>query len=174
MQRVAVIGSGGAGKSTFAARLGERTGLPVVHLDREFWRPGWVETPAGEWRRRQEELASGGAWIMDGNYGATLDVRLSRADTVVFFDLPRLVCLRRAVWRALRHRGRAVQAAGCPERLDPQFLRWVWRYPTRSRPRVVDALERYAGGARLHVVRRRGDTERVLDELSRPCRYAPS
>ena len=81
MDRVAVVGPVGAGKSTFAAALGERTGLPVVHLDRHFWHPGWVETPRDEWRRRQAELFAGDRWIADGNYGRTFDERFSRADT---------------------------------------------------------------------------------------------
>ena len=93
MRRVAIIGSSGAGKSTLARRLGERTGLPVVHLDEHFWRPGWVETSRGEWRAVQTALCAQDAWIMDGNYSGTLDVRLARADTVVFLDLPRRVTI---------------------------------------------------------------------------------
>ena len=67
MQRVAIIGSGGAGKSTLARQLGEATGLPVVHLDREYWAPGWVEPPRDEWTRKVALFAAEDAWIMDGN-----------------------------------------------------------------------------------------------------------
>lgn len=94
MERVAIIGPGGAGKSTLARQLGAITGVPVIHLDREHWKPGWVETPAAEWEERVRELAAAERWIIDGNYGGTLDVRLDRADTVVFLDFGRFRCLR--------------------------------------------------------------------------------
>ena len=138
-----MVGSGGAGKSTFARRLGERTGLPVVHLDRHYWKPGWVETPRDEWRVLQTGLVAADRWIMDGNYGGTLDVRLGRADTVVVLALSPLRCVTRVLRRSLGNRGRAIQADECPERLDPTFLRWVWRYPKDSRPRLDAAIVRH-------------------------------
>ena len=92
MERVAIVGPGGAGKSTFARSLGELTGLPVLHLDRFFWKPGWVETPRDEWRQRQSELAAADRWIADGNYGGTFDERFARADTVIIVARPRLAC----------------------------------------------------------------------------------
>jgi adenylate kinase family enzyme len=138
VRRIAVVGSGGAGKSTCARRLGALTGIPVIHLDRYFWQPGWVETPSEQWRALQADLGAGESWIMDGNYGGTFDVRFARADTVLVLAMPRWLCLTRALWRTLRNRGRDVQAEGCPERVDLAFLRWIWRYPvvdrTASRP----------------------------------------
>jgi adenylate kinase family enzyme len=151
VERVAVVGPGGAGKSTFARELGRRTGLPVIHLDEHYWRPGWVEPPKEDWRARQERLVAGDRWIVDGNYGGTFDVRFARADTVVILDRAPPVCVAAALRRSLRHRGRAVQAAGCPEHLDPRFLRWIWRYRKDSRPRLDAALARHAD--RLEVVR---------------------
>src|SRR5215218_8542893 len=106
MRRVLVLGSGGAGKSTFAARLAERTGLPLIHLDAEYWRPGWTGSPKREWLEKVERLTGGDEWIMDGNYGGTLQKRLAAADTVIFLDLPRIVCLARVVRRRLRFHGR--------------------------------------------------------------------
>lgn len=143
VDRVAVVGSGGAGKSTFADALGARTGIPVHHLDRSFWHPGWVETPRDEWRAVQEELLSGDRWIADGNYGGTFDVRFARADTVVVLALSRWRCVPRVLRRSIRNRGRSIQAEGCPERVDPTFVRWVWRYETDSRPRLDAALARH-------------------------------
>src|ERR1051325_11561095 len=118
MRRVLVIGSGGAGKSTFAARLGERTGLPVVHLDAHYWRAGWRETPREEWDARVDELLAADEWIIDGNYGGTLARRLAACDTVIFLDLPRTLCLWRVVKRRALFRGRSRpdMAEGWPER----------------------------------------------------------
>lgn len=142
MQRVLVVGSGGAGKTTFSDELGTRTGLPVVHLDRHFWKPGWVATPIDEWRARQEVFVAPDAWILDGNYSGTLDVRLARADTVVLLDMGRFRCLWRVAKRTIRNWGRSVTAPGCPDRFELEFTRWVWGYPRRSRPRILDAVDR--------------------------------
>ena len=161
--RVAVVGSRGAGKTTFAVELGRRTGLPVIHLDRHYWQPGWTATPAEAWRRLQAELLAGDAWIVDGNYGATLDLRFARADTVVVLAPSRLRCVTRAARRSLRHRGRDVQAPGCPERLNVEFLRWVWRFPRDSRPRLDAALARH-GHLRVVELRSSRDIAAFLDE----------
>jgi len=162
MQRVVVVGSGGAGKSTFSRRLGALTGLPVVHLDDLYWRPGWEPTPVDEWRAVQARVVTEPRWIVDGNYSATLDVRLERADTVVFLDFPRALCLSRALWRVARNHGRAVQAAGCPERFDGEFIRWIWSYRTRSRPRVLDAIARHRSHLDLVCLTRPRDARRWL------------
>ena len=153
MRRVLVIGSGGAGKSTLAARIAERTGLPVVHLDALYWRPGWVPTPPDEWAARVAALCARDAWVMDGNYGGTLDMRLAACDTVIFLDLPRAVCVARVVRRWLRYRGRRRpdMAAGCDEQVTVEFLRWIWDYPRSRRPGV---LQRLAASGRDVVVLR--------------------
>ncbi len=143
MQRVAVIGSGGAGKSTLAVALGARTGLPVIHLDREFWRPGWQPTPDDAWEARVAELVQGDRWIIDGNYRGTMPIRFERADTVVFLDLPRVVCLLGVIWRSIRHRRtpRPDMSEGNPEKLDPAFLQWIWNFPRANRPGILAQLE---------------------------------
>ncbi|MEM9203830.1 MAG: hypothetical protein AAGC53_19480, partial [Actinomycetota bacterium] len=80
---MAIVGPGGAGKTTFARALGVATGLPVIHLDEHQWQPGWVGTERDVWRRRQAGLLTGEHWIVDGNYSGTFDARFARADTVI-------------------------------------------------------------------------------------------
>src|SRR5207248_9352838 len=121
MKRVLVIGSGGTGKTTVAQRLARRTGLPLIHLDLLYWRPGWQPTPGEEWRETVRRLVAGERWIIDGNYGGTLDLRLAACDTVVFLDLPRVLCLWRVLVRQLRHFCRWRPA---PPNRFRQALRW--------------------------------------------------
>jgi adenylate kinase family enzyme len=143
MRKVLVIGSGGSGKSTFSRRLGALLELEVIHLDSLYWSAGWVEMPKPEWRETVAELLNRSAWIMDGNYSGTLDIRLAACDTVIFLDLSRLVCVWRVLKRAALYRNqrRPDMAEGCPERLNLDFLKWVWGYHKRSRPKIVRLLE---------------------------------
>lgn len=166
-----VIGSGGSGKSTFARRLGEILGVEVVHLDREHWRPGWVEPPKEVWRSRVERLSGGESWIIDGNYSGTLDVRLAACDTVVFLDLPRSVCLWRVLKRSvtLRGRTRPDMGEGCVEQFDLSylsFLAWVWNYPSRTRPKVFEKIEKHARGKRVVRLRTPASVEQFLAEVA--------
>lgn len=167
MRRVLVIGSGGAGKTTFATRLGALTGLPVTHLDAHFWNPGWIETPREEWARRVADLARPDAWIMDGNYGGTLDLRIESADTIVFLDIPRLTCLARVVRRRLTYAGRARPSLpdGCPERLSFGFLHWIWTYPARRRPGILERLDSLRGSKRVIHLRGVRAVRRFLADL---------
>ncbi len=144
MRRVMIIGAGGTGKSTLARQLGELLGFPVYHLDALLWKPGWVMTPQQEEQRFFEELVVRDTWIIDGNYGVglALELRLATADTVIFLDLPRSLCLWRALRRWLEWRGRTRpdMAPGCRERLTFEYLRWIWRYPMDNRPRTLERL----------------------------------
>lgn len=169
MKRVLVIGSGGAGKSTFARRLGALLGLEVVHLDSLYWHPGWVETPKDIWRERVAELLRGDAWVLDGNYSGTLEERLAACDAVIFLDLPRTLCLWRVLKRGLLYRGRSRpdMAPGCPERPTLAFLRWVWQYPARTRPKVLRLLAAYGEGREVFRLRTSAEVEEFLARLTR-------
>jgi len=166
VKRVLVIGSGGSGKSTLARQLGERLGLPVIHLDAHYWNPGWVETPREEWQERVQRLIAEPAWVMDGNYGGTLDIRLAAADTVIFLDLPRIVCLWRIVRRAARYWGRTRPdlAPDCPERLDWEFVVWVWTYPDRRRHEILERL-RQLKNVKAIVLKSVADVEKLVADV---------
>ena len=137
-----VVGPCDAGKSTLAFELARRTGLPLFHMDKLNWRPGWVESSKAELRVRLREIVGEERWLIEGNYGGTLADRLPRADTVVFLDYPIRLCLVRILRRIATHRGRTRpdMTEGCPERLDPDFLWYVARWHTGPGPRLKAAL----------------------------------
>ena len=168
MRRIAIIGCAGAGKSTLARRIGDLLGIEVIHLDRHFWKPGWIETPREEWIEVQRKLLGGDAWVADGNYGATMDLRLEAADTILFLDPPRRTCLLRVLRRRVRFHGRSRPdiAPGCPEQIDLAFLRWIWAFPKRSRPAILERLERFGPGRRVEVLRNAREIERFLGALA--------
>jgi adenylate kinase family enzyme len=169
MERILVIGSGGSGKTTVARTIAERLGLPLIHLDAIYWRPGWTPTPSEEWGRLVTELVARPRWVMDGNYGGTLDVRLAACDTVVFLDLPTRVCLWRVLKRSVQYRGRTRPdvAPGCPEKLGWEFFAWVLTYRSRRRPRILERLRRLVG-QRAVVLSSQGDVDRFIASLAVP------
>ena len=164
MRKVLVIGPGGAGKSVFANRLGELLNIEVLHLDKFHWRPGWVELPKVEWLKTLKELLGRDSWIMDGNYSGTLDIRLEACDTVIFLDMPRWLCLWRVLKRAMMYRNgsRPDMAEGCRERLNLEFIRWIWNYPSRRKPKVVAMLTSNAQRKKIVWLRSDSEVERFL------------
>lgn len=170
-----MIGSGGAGKSTLAKTLAMRLGIPCVHLDQLFWKPGWVEREKADFRKRLNRELKRPAWIMDGNFGSTMEERIQYADTIVYLDFSRWLCLWRVLWRSLqyRRRSRPDMALGCPERLDSKFLSWVWNYPKNSRPLVEARLARRPRGCRLYRFSHPAELEIALADPAFPSFEAP-
>jgi adenylate kinase family enzyme len=139
LRRVVVLGCAGSGKTTVAAELARRTGLPLVPLDEHYWQPGWTKPPDDAWRATQRRLVAEPSWVLDGNYASSFDERLPYADTVVVLETPRRRCLVNVLVRARRRRGTEV-APGCPQQVDLGLLRYVWSFPRIHRPRLEAGL----------------------------------
>lgn len=161
MKKILVIGSSGAGKSTFSRRLGEATALPVVHLDVLHWKPDWTEPDKAEWQKTVAEALKGSEWIIDGNFGGTMELRMQACDTIIFLDLPRALCVYRILKRVVTyHREkRPDMAEGCEEKFDWEFTKWVWNFPRDSRPKIERLLEKYGGTKTLIHLKSRKEVE---------------
>ena len=147
MQRVLIIGSPGAGKSTLSHAVAARTGLPLYHMDRIHWLAGWVERDRDEGLAEVKQVLAQKRWIIDGNYGSSLPLRIERADTVVWLDYPTWRCLGRALKRWWRHRGqtRPDMTEGCPERLDMEFFLYILMFRSGWHRRNGQILANFAG-----------------------------
>ncbi len=143
MQRILILGCSGSGKTTLALVLSELTGVPVVHLDKLYWQPGWTKPDERLWQGRLAEVLQRDSWIMDGHFGSTITRRLEVADTAILFDFPTTLCIFRAIKRVLGTWGtvREDMADGCPERFDWEFLRFIWSFRRKRLPGVLMRLE---------------------------------
>lgn len=142
MKKIVIIGSGGSGKSTLAKQLGEKLKLKVYHLDALFWKANWVGVSKNDQIKIQNDLVKEESWIIDGNYGGTMDLRLKAADTIIFLDINRWICMFRIFKRLLKYRNktRPDMGEGCEERFSLEFLEWIWKYPHDKRPGILNSL----------------------------------
>ncbi len=145
MEKVLVVGSCGAGKSTFSKHLHEITGLELIHLDRFYHKPNWGKPTDEEWFGIVEKLIASNKWIMDGNYGGTMELRMKHCDTVIWLDLPSFVCTWRVLKRTVMYRNktRSDMAEGCNERFDWEFTKYVWNFARDKNPNIERRLNKF-------------------------------
>ncbi len=167
MKRILVIGSCGAGKSTFARRLHELTGLPLIPLDRFYWKPGWEEPSKEEWTTILEGLISKDEWIIDGNYGGSMEMRMKRADSVFWLDMPRSLCVYRVLKRIVitPKNGRQDMAYGCDERLDWDFIKYVWNFRYAKNPKIEARFDSWPLRRRMFRLTSRAQVSEMLTAL---------
>ena len=169
-RRVIVTGMAGSGKSTFSRALSARTGLPVIHLDLYYWKPGWVKPSDHEWRTKQRSVLAGDEWIADGNYDKTLDLRLERADTVVVLDTPWWVCSGRAFVRGVRRPVDTQMPDGCDDsvirrlRDEWRLVGVNWRDRRKEPERELAIISEHGQHTTVHVLSSKRATQAFLSE----------
>lgn len=162
MDRIAIIGCGGSGKSHLARSLGTALGVSPVHLDTVYYDKEWNPLPKDQFAALQRDLVTAPRWVIDGNYASSLPIRLQAADTVIFLDLPALTCLRGIVQRRLRHGGGQHDAIGVYDRITWGFVRYIVGYRRSMAPRVRSLIAEHAGHADVVVLRSRRAARRYL------------
>lgn len=162
-----VIGCCGAGKSTLARKILEKTNIPVYHLDQYYWRPDWVETPKEEWEPVVQALSDKEEWIIDGNYASTIDFRIQRADTIIYLDFSTISCLWRITKRIWKYRGevRPDMTTDCRERFDLDFYHYVATFNLMRRKSLLNKLKKVTNSQDVFIFKNDTETENYLNEL---------
>lgn len=169
MNRIAIVGSPGAGKTTFSKKLASKLELPLHHLD-YFYHDNtfhYAEDKAA-WREKVTELADQPTWIIDGNYKSTFDIRFPRADTIIYLDFPRGLTLRRAIQRRIKLQGklRDVMPSNWREKFPFALFRFIWQYNKIERPKVYTLLQKYQD-KNIVILRNPKQADTYLSDLSR-------
>jgi adenylate kinase family enzyme len=164
-RRVLVLGPSGGGKTRLALWLRERLNFELIHLDAHFWKPGWISTPQTEWRDIVVTLTEREQWIMDGTYESTLDLRIPRADAIILIEDNRWNCLYRAFRRRVLADRQVRPDAPARQKLDGPFLRYIWNYSLRTRPKILEALKRYDARELTFVLRGQRGIRSFMHEL---------
>ncbi len=163
MKQVLVIGCSGGGKSVFSRALAEKTGLPLHHLDNLYWNADGTQVPKPLFREALARLLAEEAWILDGNFRSTMEQRLTACDTVFFLDYPTEVCLQGVAERMGKPRPDIPWVETEP---DEEFLDFIRRFPTDTRPMILELLDRYSD-REIHVFHSREEANQYLCSCER-------
>ncbi|MDF0733082.1 AAA family ATPase [Pseudomonas entomophila] len=177
MQRVMIVGQPGSGKSTLARQLGERTGLPVVHIDTIHWQPGWVERSRDEKTRLCHEVEAREQWIFEGGHSTTWDNRIARADLLIWIDRSSMLRFWRVLCRTLTQRGRTRPdlPEHCPELIGnlPEFFSFMWKTRTSARDKLEQLLATAPPTCRVVRLRSNRESELFLASVQVDSASAP-
>ena len=168
MKRIMVIGCCGAGKSNFSKALHERLKLPLIHLDQHYWKPNWTESEAGEWAQKVTKLARGEEWIIDGNFGGTMDIRIERADTIIYLDISTSKALFRILKRTFIYLGkiRPDMPANCPERISWEFIHYVALFNRTRRDKIFQKLYAQNQSKAVYILKTNKAIERFFNAVA--------
>ena len=160
MNRIIVIGSPGAGKSTFARKLKDKTGLPLYYLDMIFHRPDKTTVTREEFDQKLQAILQTDNWIIDGNYQRTLALRFEACTDVFFLDFPLELCLEGAASRIGMVRD---DMPWVEKEFDPEFRQYILDFPKDQLPRIYNLIEKYRDIRRITVFHSREEMDKWLD-----------
>ncbi len=166
MDKIAIIGSPGAGKSTLAYQLGKSLDIEIIHLDRYFWQPDWREKPRDARIEILKDLVRKERWIIEGAYLGSSEPRLNAADTIILLDIPPWLCLHRIRHRHNKYKGqsRPDLPDGCSDNLNLTCVLKVLAFPLRGRKMLKQKLRNYKS-KQIIWLRSRKEVEDFLARL---------
>ncbi len=171
IKKVLVLGCCGAGKSTFSKKLHSILKLPLIHLDKHYHKPNWKEPKKDAWEKIVHDLLQKPSWIMDGNFGETMDVRIKSADTIIYLDYSTLRCFWRVIKRVFKDYGvaRSDMAPGCREQFDLEFLHFVLMFNSKNRKNILKKLDLAKENKQVYIFKSDKDADLFLFK-NRDCR----
>ena len=161
MKKVLILGCPGAGKSTFARKLRDKTGLPLYYLDMIWHKPDRTTITKQEFDAKLSEIIKQEEWIIDGNYGRTLEMRIQWCEAIFLLDFPVEECLVGAKSRIGKQR---VDMPWIETEFDEEFKQWIMDFPKNELPIVYELLDRYKGEKSIYVFHSRADIEDYLSK----------
>ena len=166
MNRIAILGCAGCGKSTLASKLGQKKNIPVLHLDTIYWKANWIEEEKDVFYYKQVKFLENTSWIIDGNYRDTLDLRLKDADTIIYLDYPRRVAIFGIYKRYFQYRNKQRDsiAAGCKEKIDRSFFKWVWNFKKNAKPVIMEKVKEYSKDKNVFIFKNRKELNKFLKD----------
>jgi adenylate kinase family enzyme len=166
MRKICIIGCGGSGKSTLATTLNSELNIPVFHLDALYWQPNWTKIDKMKWLQLQANLCSQPEWIIDGNYGGTIDIRLNASDAIIFLDFPVYICLWRVLKRQIKYIGKTRPDMGkeCRERFSFAFIWWVVGYAKTKRPQIMAKLSELRE-KQIFILKSKKEVDRFISNI---------
>ncbi|MBQ6701372.1 MAG: adenylate kinase [Clostridia bacterium] len=162
MKKIVVLGSPGSGKTTFATRLHEKTGIPLYHLDLIWHKPDRTTVSREEFDTKLSEIMSTPTWIIDGNYNRTAEIRIISADTVFLFDLPVEVCLDGARSRIGKKRP---DMPWIEETFDEEFKNWITDFPKIQLPQLYEHIKKHKENKNIIIFKSRDEADDYLNRL---------
>ena len=172
VQKIAIIGCAGSGKTWLTLKLQEKLHLPIHHLDQYYWLPGWQPISEDKFIKIHHDLCLQQQWIIEGIYSRYMPERFEHADLIIFLDIPRYQCLWNVLWRAVQFHGKLIPGVpvGCEQNIWDykfiEFLQWIWNFPYRSKPKIEMMLNDFIKNKPVIVLRSRAEINGLIDQLS--------
>lgn len=165
MKKIIVIGCPGSGKSTFSIKLHEITGIPLFHLDMMNWNSDRTTVEKTVFRERLSDTIQKNDWIIDGNYGSTMELRIQACDTVIFLDYPTDVCLKGIIERRGKARPDMPWIENENEE-DAEFIEFIKSFKSQSRPKIIELLDKYSHKD-IYIFKSRNEADEFLNRIYR-------